>query len=314
MSARARDRIVCAGNAALDRTFKVAGPVHLATSNPSHVRSSFGGVARNVAENLARLDVPVALATQIGNDPGGRALLDDCALVGIDVRGVVQSAVHPTPEYIAIIDARSELVIGASETSAIDTLTFEQLIPALDADARTAWTFADCNLPAPVLAALVAQHRANGHRLAIDAVSIAKVQRLPPDLHGIDLLFVNDDEARALLGDASVSDAAAVAHALRRRGVMAVVITLGAHGAIVAEGENTVHVAAEPAECVDVTGAGDALVAGTLYGILHGEPLPVAVRTGTLVAGLTVISPTTVSRALTPAAVDARRKRSGVSV
>jgi len=309
-----RDRVVCAGNAALDRTFAVKGPVHLATSNPSQVRSSFGGVARNVAENLARLDVPVALATQIGSDAQGRALLEDCAKLGIDVHGVAISPLHPTAEYVAIIDARSELVIGASETEAIDTLTFAMLAPALDADARSAWTFADCNLPAAVLAAVVAQPRAPGHRLAIDAVSIAKVQRLPRDLHGIDVLFVNADEARVLLGEAPPERALAdVAQALRARGAAAVVLTQGVAGAIVAQASGSVHVAVTPAECVDVTGAGDALIAGTLYGLLQDEALPLAVRTGTIVAGFTITSPTTVSRDLSRALVDAQRTPSGVS-
>ena len=310
-----RDRVVCAGNAALDRTFAVAGPVHLATSNPAHVRSSFGGVARNVAENLARLGVPVALATQIGSDAQGHALLDDCSALGMDVRGVAISGVHPTAEYVAIIDARSELVIGASETEAIDSLDFAMLAPALDAERRSAWTFADCNLPAPVLAAVVAQTRAPGHRLAIDAVSIAKVQRLPADLHGVDLLFVNADEGRVLLGDGVPDRAPAeVAQALRARGAAAVVLTQGVAGAIVAEACGSVHVAVTPADCVDVTGAGDALIAGTLYGLLRGEPLTLAVRTGTIVAGLTITSPTTVSRALTPALVDAHRTPPGVPV
>jgi pseudouridine kinase len=58
---------------------------------------------------------------------------------------------------------------------------------------------------------------------------------------------------------------------------------------------------------VDVTGAGDALIAGTLFGLLAGERLADAVRTGTLVARLTIESPATVSRGLTRAAIDASR-------
>ena len=102
-----------------------------------------------------------------------------------------------TGEYAAIIDGRSELVIGASATPAIDALTIAALGAAFDEDARTAWTFADCNLPAAVLAALLEDRRAGGPPLAVDAASTAKAQRLPPDLHGLDLLFLNADEAAA---------------------------------------------------------------------------------------------------------------------
>lgn len=304
-----RDRVVCVGNAALDRTYAVTGPVHMATSNPAAVRSGFGGVARNVAENLVRLGVPVALATQVGDDAGGRALRDDCAALGIDVQGVVLSPVHPTAEYVAIIDADCELVIGASATAAVDALTIALLGAAFDEDARTAWTFADCTLPAAVIAALLEDRRAGGPPLAIDAVSTARVQRLPRDLKGIDLLFLNVDEAHALLGDDARGDARDVTDALRERGAEAVVLTRGSGGAVVADAGGTVEIAAPHATPVDVTGAGDALIAGTLFGLLTAESLADAVRIGTFVATMTIESPATVSRALSRAAVEALRGR-----
>jgi pseudouridine kinase len=307
-----RDRVVCVGNAALDRTFAVAGSVQMATSNPATVRSGFGGVARNVAENLARLAVPVALVTQIGDDAGGRALRDDCAALGIDVQGVMLSPAYPTPEYVAIIDGDSELVVGAAATAAIDALTVANLGAAFDEDGRTAWTFADCTLPAAVIAALLEDRRAGGPPLAIDAVSTARARRLPRNLKGLDLLFLNDDEARALLGDAAPGDVRDVAGALRERGAEAVVLTRGARGAVVADANGTVEIAAARATPIDVTGAGDALIAGTLFGLLTGEPLADAVRTGTLVAAMTMESAATVSRSLSRAAVEAARSGAGV--
>jgi pseudouridine kinase len=283
----ARERIVCVGNAALDRTFALADPARPATSNPARMRTGFGGVARNVAENLARLDVVVSLVTQVGDDAGGRALRDDCAARGIDVRGVLLSTVHPTSEYAAIVDPHGELVIAASANAAIEALAAGQLGAALPDDSFTAWMFADCNLSPAVLAALLEDRRAGGPRLAIDA----------------------DNEARALLGAGDELDAVEVARGLRGRGADAVVLTRGARGAVVASGEGTLEIAVPPARPVDVTGAGDALIAGTLYGLAGGETLPDAVRTGTLVALLTIESATPVSRELTRVALAALRDR-----
>jgi pseudouridine kinase len=304
-----RNRVVCVGNAALDRTFAVGGPVHMATSNPAQLRTGFGGVARNVAENLARLGVAVALVTQVGDDSGGRALRDDCRAVGIDVTGVMLSAVHPTAEYAAIIDAQSELVIGASVTAAIDGLTIAMLGAAFDDDARTAWTFADCTLPPSVIAALLEDRRAGGPPLAVDAVSIAKADRLPRNLAGIDLLFLNEDEARAVTAADTAAEAPNLARMLRARGAEAVVLTRGARGMVVVNAAGTVEIDVPPVAAVDVTGAGDALIAGTLFGLLDGEALAGAVRTGALVAQLTIESPATVSRNLTRAAIEAARGR-----
>jgi len=303
----ARDRVVCVGNAALDRTYALGAPAQMGTSNPAVLRTGFGGVARNVAENLARLGVPVALVSQVGNDAGGRALRDDCASHGIDVQGVMLSAAHPTAEYVAIIDPRSDLVIGASAASAIDALSVAQLGAAFDEDARTAWTFADCNLPGPVIAAFLEDRRAGGPPLALDAVSTAKVQRLPRDIRGLDLLFLNEDEARALLGREAKGDVLKLARAVRARGVEAVVLTRGSRGIVVVDANGTAEIPVPSATPVDVTGAGDALIAGTLFGLLAGERLADAVGTGTLVARLTIESPAAVSRELTAAAVSTLR-------
>jgi pseudouridine kinase len=67
-----------------------------------------------------------------------------------------------------------------------------------------------------------------------------------------------------------------------------VVVTLGGSGAVLAEPDGTCRVAALPAAVVDVTGAGDALVAGTVAGLVRGEPLLEAVRRGIRLAGRTV--------------------------
>jgi pseudouridine kinase len=302
----ARDRIVCVGNAGLDRTFALAGPARPATSNPAQLRTGFGGVARNVAENLARLGVAVALVTQVGDDAGGRALRAGCAALGIDVHGVLLSPQHPTSEYVAIVDAQGELVIGVAATAAIDALPIAMLGAAFDDDARTAWTFADCTLPPGVIGALLEDRRAGGPPLAIDAVSTVRVARLPADLHGLDLLFLNADEAQALLGSETL-DAAAAGRRLRERGAGAVVLTRGAHGIVVTDADGTVEVAVPAASPVDVTGAGDALVAGTLFGLLGGEPLREAVRTGSLAAKLTLESTSACAAGLTRAALAALR-------
>ncbi len=64
--------------------------------------------------------------------------------------------------------------------------------------------------------------------LAIDAVSTAKALRLPRDLTGVDVLFANEDEARAMLGADSGAGAPELARALHERGAAAVVLTRGA--------------------------------------------------------------------------------------
>ncbi len=92
-----------------------------------------------------------------------------------------------------------------------------------------------------------------------------------------------------------------------RAGAAEVVLTLGADGALAANREGVVRVAATPATPVDVTGAGDSLIAAVLYALMGDEPLAAAVAFGCRAAALTVASPHSVDPGLDCCAGAARR-------
>ncbi len=67
--------ILCIGAANLDRKLRLLEALHPYPSNPASLSESFGGVARNVAENLHRAGLPAQLLTAVGEDAGGRQML-----------------------------------------------------------------------------------------------------------------------------------------------------------------------------------------------------------------------------------------------
>ena len=284
--------VVCIGAAAIDRKYTVRGRYRMGTSNPASSRRGFGGVALNVAENLARLGVEAGLFSIVGVDHNALLIRRHLTDVGVDTSRLIASQDHPTAEYVAILESDGRLALAVADMDAFDDFSpahFEEVWPHL-AEAR--WIFADCNLPMPILAALIERRH---ERLAIDAVSVPKVQRLPRTLGGSVLLFLNADEANAYLRKSEPeSDPQVLAHEVRERGAVAVVLTTGERGAVVAEADGEATFA--PVQCtpVDATGAGDALVAGTLAALVDGEPLRFAVRTGMLLATLTLESEATV--------------------
>jgi pseudouridine kinase len=135
-------------------------------------------------------------------------------------------------------------------------------------------------------------------------VSVPKAVRLPDDLSAVDLLFTNADEARAMLCETSESLECLTA-GLRHRGAKSVVLTLGSDGHLVADATGSYQFEAIPAETVDVTGAGDALMAGTLCGFMQGKALAEASIVGAVLAHLTVQSPLDVPADLSPALLEA---------
>ncbi|WP_250131797.1 PfkB family carbohydrate kinase [Pseudochrobactrum algeriensis] len=286
-------RIVCIGGAVFDRKYHAHAPLISETSNPVSGYRSHGGVARNVTENLARLGVNIGFVSILGDDETGRAILDHLRLLGVDVSRAIVTNEAPTAEYAAILGPDNELALGIADMGIFDLFKPETLETVWPHLASADWVFADCNLPQATLETLLAKKTGSRFRLAVDTVSAPKALRLPQDLSGVDLLFLNLDEAHSLLrhpaGTPRLTAEQAI-NALHARGVAKIVMTMGAGGVHIGDESGIRHIASVPAQPVDITGAGDALISGTLYCLLDRKELPDAVRTGTLLATLTTES------------------------
>ena len=95
----------------------------------------------------------------------------------------------------------------------------------------------------------------------------------------VDLLMGNAEEAQHLTGTDNPHDAIRATIPLCDMAV----VTMGAQGALLRQGERIVEVPAYPVQAVDTNGAGDMYAAGILYGLTHDMPLE---KTGRLAAYL----------------------------
>ena len=150
-----RRPVLCIGAANLDRKLRTIAAMRLGTSNPASAEEVYGGVARNIAENLARLNLPTALLTALGDDSAGRALQDHAQGAGIDTRGSLTLADAATGTYTAILDDRGEMVVALADMALYDRITPAFLASRLPQRAAASMTVADLNLPADSVAALL---------------------------------------------------------------------------------------------------------------------------------------------------------------
>lgn len=282
-------RVVCVGALHVDAKARVAGPVIAGTSNPAVVSRTPGGVACNVARSLARLGVPVSIVSVVGDDAIGQGLLSRIAAEGVDIEGVVVVPGSTTAGYTAVLDGTGALAFGIADMEIYDHLDAAVVSPAVDRHAGDVLWMADAN-PAP---SGLAELSAVVGLLHLDPVSVAKARRLLPLLRGSAAIFPDGAEATALTGCADPAEAAA---RLVRSGVGRAVVTLGARGVL-----DSASMVSRPAVAsgpvADVTGAGDALLAGYLAAVSRGEPDPVG--WGLAAASLAVETLETVPEELT---------------
>ncbi len=296
--------VCCIGSTTMDRILDLQQPGIPGTSNPVSSRRRRGGTARNVAENLAHLDVPCALLSVVGDDDAGQTALNETALAGVDVSLVQKSLGLPTASQTVVLQPDRELFASFAEM---------QICQSMDRDfIQNRWfrmcdatvLFADANLPADSLAWLIAGCRDQGLLLVLDAVSPARARRLPLNLNGVDTLVCNRHEARAMLGDDVARDLETMAAALCRRGACNTVVTAGAEGLCYANRDEEILLPAESVEVADVSGAGDALIAGMIYGRLRDHEPPEALRAGLTAASRAIAAADDDAQTLSAKAVE----------
>ena len=291
--------VCCFGAIHLDTLVHASRTIQPETSTPGIFSTRPGGVATNVARGLARLGSDVWLAGALGADPEADFLRDWLAREGIRLLEVRRDDV-PTGRYVAFHNPDGSLPAATVDARITDTFDAATLSPLLPTAESTSCWFLDANLPEQVLARLC---NAAGERLlAADAVSRAKAPRLRPVLQRLDLLFCNRSEATAILGrddEAKMPSARELAASLVSAGARACVLSDGGADLVVATPAGCLSVPVPHLERIhDVTGAGDALVAGTLHALGTGIDLPTAAACGVRAALLTLGSPGAVADTL----------------
>lgn len=239
-------------------------------SSPGSVRTSPGGVARNIAENLARLGYPVRLVSALGRDAAGRWLSAQTAAAGVDMRGCTRVDGAATAHYLSLHAPDGALLQAVNDMAVLDALTPERLARERRHLRAAAAIVLDANLRPDTLAWLFAQDLAAP--VFADAVSAAKAPRLQPWLPRLHTLKLNRAEAEAL-GAPALATAAArrrFATGLCHSGVRRIALSLGSGGLLLADADAQMERPAWPAPARNTTGAGDALMAGLVHATLRG--------------------------------------------
>jgi pseudouridine kinase len=295
--------ILCIGAANLDRKLRAMNPLAMGSSNPASAVESFGGVARNIAENLARMGARVGLITAVGNDSSGSALLAQLDAVGIDTRGAAKLDDAASGTYTAVLDHDGQMVVALADMALYDRITPDFLALRHQQRATASLIVADLNLSRDAVDTLQRDAARDGVMLVIVAVSEPKMNRLPASLQGVRLLILNRGELAARLGRALNGDdeLAAACRELQAQGAQDVVVTLGPRGVLFTTPNGVERLDAPPANVVDVTGAGDAFAAAVCLSLQDGgTDLALACRRGLQLATFTIECRETVCPQLAP--------------
>ncbi|MGL5963697.1 MAG: PfkB family carbohydrate kinase, partial [Fusobacteriaceae bacterium] len=116
-------------------------------SIPGKIKISFGGVSRNIAENMARVGVKTKFISILGNDEIGRSMLDHSLQIGYDMRNSLILEGKSTPTYMAILDQTGEMVSAVADLDGISSMTTDFIDSKAPMIENAAYTFLDADDP-----------------------------------------------------------------------------------------------------------------------------------------------------------------------
>lgn len=283
--------IVVIGGANVDMSGHVNDDVKRYDSNPGKISTTYGGVGRNIAENLSRLGLDVKLVTALGDDYHGERMVKYCESVGIDMSLTKKYSGERTSIYMQILNEIGELDVAVADMQVMNKLDKHVIADYHHYLTGAKAIVVDCNVDVSVISYLSDHY---GDKLFIDPVSITKARKINESLNKAYCITPNVYELDQLGEGMNLEERMTD---LVQKGVTHVVVTQGSKG--VTYYDKRLHLrSAAPADINNVTGAGDAFVAGLVYGFVKGESFGLSVDYGLKLAKLTVESSTTVSEKL----------------
>ena len=257
--------------------------------NAGRVAQVHGGVARNIAEDIARAGGSPTFLGLVDDGALGQEVTDHLADVGVDTR-YVRAAKDGMGIWLAVFDERGDVAASISRRPDLTLLQtiLEEEGDGLFAGAESVLFELDLEEETvEKLCELAKRHRVPACAAVSNMTIAAERRAYLPRLH---CLVCNDQELAILIpGPWEELEPETMAKAMpglaAALGLPCLVATLGKRGAVWAEGKKCGFCPAEPVEPVDTAGAGDSFFAGVGLGLSLGKSLGEACKIGSRMAG-----------------------------
>lgn len=262
-------------------------------SNIGQVSISYGGVARNIAENISKLDISIYFKSNFSNDSFGNLLYQKCVNDKFDLKYSKIIDGSSSSIYLAILDNNLDLDVGISDMDILKIMTKSEIKEALDDFDHDDYVIIDTNLQEDILEYIFKNKH---YKLCVDPISISKIYKLKDYISYIDIFKPNVLEANAL---SNCDNPLASIKYLLDKGCINPVITLNKDGVLYYN--NNVIIRKYISNNIDiknVTGAGDSFFATYIAYIIKGYSIDESIEYALLASVLTLSSESSVNEEL----------------
>ncbi|SHJ68906.1 carbohydrate kinase family protein [Tepidibacter formicigenes] len=257
-------------------------------STPGNIKISFGGVCRNIAENMARVGVNTKFISILGNDSKGRNMLEHSKLIGYDMSDSLILENGGTPTYMAILNENGEMVSAIADMKSIDEMNFEFINSKSDIITNAEFTCLDADDPEN-LEYILTKFKGKT-KFILDPISATKAKNIRHLIKYFHTIKPNRHEAEVLAGFKinNDEDLKKAANYFLELGVKNVFISLDEDGIYYRNELKSGKIKACNVTVKNVTGAGDSFVAGLGYGYMKGMCIEETVKFAIAMSVITI--------------------------
>ena len=286
-------RIYVVGGANIDIQGYSNKPLMFQDSNIGKVSYTYGGVARNIAENLALLSDEVSFVSAIGQDMFGSTMYQYCKDIGMDMTYCIQSK-HSSSVYLAIMDDKNDMALAINDMSILDLIDVAHLDKVFKQMHRDDILVMDTNLKGEIIEYMLENCPCPVYLDPISAVKAVKVYHHMKYIH---MMKPNRLEAETMCGWYlnSKENYKKCLNYFLEQGVKEIVVSLGADGVIASNGKQKVWIRHKFVPMQNATGAGDAFISGYIHKAAQKADFITCVKYAIASAMLNVQSVLTVS-------------------
>lgn len=226
-------------------------------SNIGKVTRSFGGVGRNIAENIARYGVPTHMVSAVGDDFDGHNLIRYCEEAGMDMSDTLVVKNATTSTYLAVLDHEGDMMVAINDMGVLNSITQEHMDQVFQKISKEDLLVVDTNLDKKMLEWILTHAPCP---IFVDPISCNKAVKLRGLLKYIHTLKPNIFEAETLSGlkVETEADLIKMGQFFLDEGVKEVFISLASEGVFAMNEQEHYHIKAKSVQLVNATGAGDA--------------------------------------------------------
>lgn len=260
-------------------------------SNPGKINMAFGGVGRNITENIARLGGDAAMLSVIGDDQMGLAAKEGLEALGVDTSCIKVLEGENTAMYLSILDDRKDMELALCDMDIIEAITPEVIEAHKEFLQSSKMVALDGNLSESMMEYAV--NMLEGVPLFYDPVSASKAVKAKRFVGRFHSIKPNIIEAEILSGMTinGGDDLKRAGQWFIDQGVKRVYITLNKEGVYYKDEETEGFIKpAENLKVVSATGAGDSFSATIMLGFIKGKTTEETARMGMAAASIAMES------------------------